>query len=327
MYSFVTFNFSKLADGFSEAAGSESIVFNGEFSDSAHNFGFSQFASLFHTEKSFTEYADKMHCYLYGPTFLKKIFGNSHQKDKVFQIITHMTPGDYSTNSNNRADLIQDYLFPFLYGSPRIPFAKTFQNELLTQKAQKEIFAFPFNEYMPELLTSFNEENLYSWYIYLYHNFHAQGSTTNIHKHGMALNGHHWRSPFHDYRLIDFLSAAPEYWGRGLDFNNTKYPLKWVAKNKIKFPYELLDKGPHSYLYDVIEGFSLFAEITYRSGVTDYFKESLKTGNFNNLLSDEYFDMKYIDRLIDGYLSGKEVKGQDFNNLVALITLSVTGWY
>jgi len=58
----------------------------------------------------------------------------------------------------------------------------------------------------------------------------------NVHKHSMELNGHAWRSPFNDYRLIEFLSKAPEKWGRGLDFNHVKYPLKWVAKNKIKFP-------------------------------------------------------------------------------------------
>ncbi len=143
----------------------------------------------------------------------------------------------------------------------------------------------------------------------------------------MEYNSHRWRSPFNDYRLIELLSKAPEKWGRGLELNNTKYPLKWVAKNKIKFPYELLDEGPHSYLYDVIEGFSLFAEITYRSGVTEFFKETLKGRPYKNILTDEYFDMKYLDRLCAEYLGGKEVKGQDFNNLVSLITFCITGWY
>ena len=44
-------------------------------------------------------------------------------------------------------------------------------------------------------------------------------------------------------------------------------------------------------------------------------------------MSDEYFDMKYIDMLVDSYLNGKEAKGKDFSNLVSLITLAVTGWY
>ena len=123
------------------------------------------------------------------------------------------------------------------------------------------------------------------------------------------------------------MSQAPESWGRGLDLNNTKYPLKWVAQNKINFPYELLDKGPHSYLYDVIEGFSLFAEITYRSGVTSFFKEVLATGAYKQVMTDEYFDMTYIDSIVQDFLSGKEAKGYDFNNIVALLSLAITGWY
>jgi hypothetical protein len=143
----------------------------------------------------------------------------------------------------------------------------------------------------------------------------------------MALNGHVAVSPFNDYRIIDFLSRAPENWGRGLELNNTKYPLKWVAKNKIRFPYELLDEGPHSYLYDVIEGFSIMAEITYRSAVVDFFKDSLATRAYRNILCEEYFDLKYLDGLVDDYLNGREAKGRDFNNLVSLNTLAVTGWY
>ena len=127
--------------------------------------------------------------------------------------------------------------------------------------------------------------------------------------------------------MIEFLSKAPEDWGRGLDFNNTKYPLKWVAKNKIKFPYELLNEGPHSYLYDVIEGFSLIAEITYRSGCSELFKEKLSSKKYKNILNDEYFNIDYIDSLVKEYLMGKEVKGNHFNNLVSLITLCSTGWY
>ena len=143
----------------------------------------------------------------------------------------------------------------------------------------------------------------------------------------MEYNGHSWRSPFNDYRVIDILSKAPESWGRGLDLHNTKYPLKWVAQNKIKFPYELLQEGPHSYLYDVIEGFSLVAEITYRSGVVDFFRETLVDKPYRKILSDEVFDINYLDRLCDDYLNGVEVRGQDFNNLYTIIILCITGWY
>ena len=46
IYTYVTFNFSKLSDGFADVAGKGQIVFNGEVSDSFHNFGFSQFTTF-----------------------------------------------------------------------------------------------------------------------------------------------------------------------------------------------------------------------------------------------------------------------------------------
>ncbi|KKL13581.1 hypothetical protein LCGC14_2524340, partial [marine sediment metagenome] len=107
----------------------------------------------------------------------------------------------------------------------------------------------------------------------------------------------------------------------------TKYPQKWVARNKIRFPYKLLDEGPHSYLYDVIEGFSLYEEMVYRSGAADFLKQKLADKPYRSLLSDEYFDVQYLDGLVDDYLSGKEAKGKDFANLVSLLTLVITGWY
>ena len=327
MYTYVTYNFAKLSDKLTSVGGKGQTIFNGETSDSFHNFGFSQFATFFHTKKTFTEYADKMNCYLYGPSFFKKVVDGSFERDKVLQIFKKMTSAEFETEFKSKEDAVESWLFPLFYGSPRLPFAKTYKNHALTKKCQSVIYSFPYREYMPDVLSGISESNIYSWFIYLYHSFHSQGSTVNIQKHGMEFNGHRWRSPFNDYRMIEFLSKAPEKWGRGLELNNTKYPLKWVAKNKIKFPYELLDEGPHSYLYDVIEGFSLFAEITYRSGVTEFFKETLKSRPYKDILTDEYFDIKYLDGLCSDFLGGKEVRGQDFNNLVSLITLCITGWY
>jgi len=328
VYTISAFNFAKLSDGLRDSVGKDQIIFNGETSDSFHNFGFSQFVTFFHTKKSFTEYADKMNCYLYGPSFFKKVIDGNYVRDKVFQIFQKMAGNvEFTSEFNDRESIVESYLFPFLCGSPRIPFAKTYRNPLLTDRGQNAIYNFPFREYMPEILASLTENNIYSWLIYLYHSFHSQGSTVSVQKHAMEYNKHRWRMPFNDCRLIEFLSKAPEEWGRGLDFNNTKYPLKWVAKNKIKFPYELLNEGPHSYLYDVIEGFSLLAEVTYRSGITDFFKDTVRTRPYKNILGDEYFDISYLDKLVTNYLDANEMSGADFNNLVSLITLCITGWY
>lgn len=328
VYAYASFNFAKLSDGLAGAAGPGQVILNGETSDSFHNFGFSQFVTFFHTQKAFTEYADKMNCYLYGPHFLAKALDGSYEKDKVFQIFERMNPGvEFASGFASREDMLEAYLLPFFYGGPRIPFAKTTVNAALTRAAQEGVYRFPYREYMPEVLASFGPDNAYSWYVYLYQSFHSQGSTVNMHKYAMARNGHEWRSPFNDLRLIDFLSRAPQSWGRGLELNNTKYPLKWVARNKIRFPYETLDEGPHSYLYDVIEGFSLLAEITYRSGVTPFLKDALASRPYRSLMSDSHFDLDYLDGLVDGFLAGKEVRGPDFNNLSTLATLCATGWY
>ena len=328
MYTLANYNYSKLSDRLCNVAGKGQTIFNGETSDSLHNFGFSQFMTFFHTKKSFTEYADKMNCYLYGTSFFKKVLNGTYEKDKVFEIFKKMSGGvEFAPGWNSREDIIESYLFPFLYGTPRIPFAKTYLNPVLTEKGQKAIYKFPFRDYMPDLLSKISESNIYSWLIYLYQNFHSQGSTVSTPKYAMELNGHKCRLPFYDVRLISLLSKAPERWGRGLELNNTKYPLKWVAKNKIKFPYQLLDEGPHAYLWDVIEGISLAAEVVYRSGVTEFFKNTIKSRSYKNIIEDEYFDIGYLDRLCTEYLNGKEAKGIDLTNLLSLITLTTVGWY
>ncbi len=328
VYTYTIFNFSRLSDGLEKIAGKGQVIFNGETSDSFHNFGFSQFVTFFHTKKAFTEYGDKMNCYLYGPSFFKKVLEGDFERDKVYQIFQKMAGNtSFTSGIRDRQARVESYLFPFFYGSPRIPFARTYENALLSEKGRTAVYRFPFRRYMPEILTDMNEKTLYSWLIYLYHSFHSQGSTVSIQKHAMEMNEHHWRSPFNDYRVIDALSQAPEEWGRGLELNHTKYPLKWVAQNKIPFPYETLEEGPHSYLYDVIEGFSLLAEVTYRSGMTGYFRDSLRNRPYRDILDDAYFDLPYMDDLVARFVNGKEVPGKDFNNLVSLITLCSTGWY
>ncbi|MFQ5787056.1 MAG: hypothetical protein ACE5H1_03665 [Thermodesulfobacteriota bacterium] len=328
MYSFTTFDMSRLSDGLKDVAEKGQTIFNGDTSDAFHNFGFSQYTTFFHTKKPFTEYADKMNCYLYGPSFFRKVIDGTYEKDKVFQIFKRMTEGvEFASKWNNREETIESYLFPFIYGSPRVPFARVYLNPALKEKGQRAVYNFPFREFIPEVLSGLSEKNIYSWLIYLYHSFHTQGSTANTPKHAMEFNNHKWRMPFSDIRLINFLSKASEKWGRSLEINNTKYPLKWVARNKIKFPYELLEEGPHSYLFSVIEGISLYAEFTYRSGVTEFFKDAVRDRPYRDILSEEYFDISYLDNLVADYLNGKEISGGDFNNLVSLITLCITGWY
>ena len=317
-----------LSDGVQDIAGKGQTVFNGETSDSFHNFGFSQFATFFHRQKPFTEYADKMNCYLYGPSFLSRVLDDTYQSDRVYEIFRKMYEGvRFDSDFNTLEERLRSYLVPFLYGRPRIPFSAALVNPLLRPEVQSQLRSFPFEQCMPEIIASLSPENIYSWLCHLYHHFHSQGSTVGMIKASLNHNQHQWRMPFHDLRLVSFLSRAPESWGRGLEINNTKYPLKWVCRNKLKFPYEVLEEGPHSYLYDVIEGFSLAAETLYRSGIAPMLKESIMSRPYRDILSPDAFDIDYLDRLVEDYGNGIEKRGIDFTNTVSLLNLCLVGWY
>lgn len=327
MYTFISYSLSRMGDKLAEVGGPGSVLLNGETSDSFHMFGFSQFATFFHTSKPFTEYADKMNCYLFSPSFLAKVLDGTFGKDKVYQIFVKMLGLEPDLDGVEGEDLLNRFLFPLFYGSPRVPFAPTHRNPALTAAAQDEILGFPFKTYAPEVLAGLTPETAYSWYCQLYHSFHSQGSTVNSVKHGMERAGMSVRMPFHDARLVEMLSTAPESWGRGLEINNTKHPLKWVARETLRFPYELLETGPHSYLYDVIEGYSPAAEIAYRSGVTPFFKDTLSGKPYRDLLDPAYFDVPHLDRIADDYLEGREAAGADLAILIGLVTLCATGWH
>ena len=131
--------------------------------------------------------------------------------------------------------------------------------------------------------------------------------------------------PFRDSRLIEFLAAMPESWGRGLEMRPTKYPLKWMLENSIDYPIHL-QVGPHSYLYDVNPNFDHAAEWNYRSAFTPQYKKIMEHRGYRKLLSPEVFDVEYFDGAVTNYLDGKEVLSER-GDLEHLIYLSVMGWY
>lgn len=70
-------------------------------------------------------------------------------------------------------------------------------------------------------------------YLQLYNSFDWQGLTVSTVALTVQEFGLHLLLPFWDARLQDFLSGMPESWGRGLDPNPTKYPLKWMLQHRI----------------------------------------------------------------------------------------------
>ncbi|MFL2597116.1 MAG: asparagine synthase-related protein, partial [Flavobacteriaceae bacterium] len=79
------FNHWILAKEAAKIAKSGAAVFAGEISDGAHNFGFSQYFSIYHpASHAFREYSDKMASYLFGPTFLNQLIEGKHEQDPVW---------------------------------------------------------------------------------------------------------------------------------------------------------------------------------------------------------------------------------------------------
>ena len=132
--------------------------------------------------------------------------------------------------------------------------------------------------------------------------------------------------PYWDSRVISFLSAMPESWGRGLDLNPTKYPLKWMLKNKVDYPNHL-QVGPHSYLYDIDPNWSADADMLYGSSGKAWFKELIKNYKYEEILSESHFDLQYLRKLADDYCNDVVLSGQDRTDLKNLICLSMVGWY
>jgi asparagine synthetase B (glutamine-hydrolysing) len=332
-YAFCSTYFQPVSDWLLREAGPGRVVLNGETSDSFHNFGFSQYKTLFHTSSAFCEYADKMNCYLFGPTFFRKVLEGKHDCDRVFSLLVGAAQCNIRNAWSSSAERTQRYLYPFFYGSahnlPRLPFVEGSRNPLLTEKCAAELASFPFGVYAPWVAEVMSPENIYSVLTHLYHHFHCQGATVAAHKHSMERHGHRLRLPFYDSCLVDFLASAPESWGRGLEINLAKYPLKETARRRpeLNFPYAQLAQGPHDYLSDTVPGYSLYDDVVHRSGLRSLFLRQLRESPFEELLSDDYFDLKYLRRLISQYEERDSCTRAELANLVALIALSMVGWH
>ena len=92
----------------------------------------------------------------------------------------------------------------------------------------------------------------------------------------------------------------PEKFGRGLELNNTKFPLKWILK--ISLIIHMNIKRVHiSYNYDIDRSFSHTNEVLYGSALKPIFKKALKKSFLINSLDKKVFNVNYIKYLINGY--------------------------
>jgi hypothetical protein len=322
-FSFNCVNFSMLADHVHKHAGPDDVVFSGEISDGVHNLGFSQYATILdHPDLNFREYADKMASYLYSPSFLQSILKGTHDRDIIYNFLrSRYGNAQFDDVPGNDTDKKIGLLTSFYLSSRRIPLYSISNHTLLTEKAKQEYLAEMQQTYLQEIVKEMTPENLYAVMIHLYNSFHWQGSTVKVLAKALERYGRTIQLPFWDSRLQEFLKKMPESWGRGLDLNNTKFPLKWILKNKIDYPIHL-QKGPHSYLYDVNPGFSILSEAVNGSALKKVFHSRLQGKPYKAIMNEEYFDMAYIDRCVDAYLNGEELKGNELNDLASVILLS-----
>jgi len=322
------FNHWLLAEGTAKTSEGDEVVFAGEISDGAHNLGFSQFVSIFHSASfDFREYSDKMASYLFGPTFMEQIENGKHEADPVWSLFKERNNGAiFESVAEGKLNIRKQLLTSFFLRNGRIPLYSLENTKILTPAGRSQYDSASQAVYLNEIASQVDSDNLYAAYLHLYNSFHWQGSTVSTLEHTAEAHGLKCAIPFHDSNVIEFLSAMPESWGRGLDLKPTKYPLKWMLKNRIDYPYHL-QVGPHSYLYDVNPAFTHGGEILYASSFVDIFKTSLKSKRFINQLDATMFDCDYINSLINHYLNGEELIGKDQSDLMTLSVHSLIGTY
>ena len=301
------------------------VVFAGEMSDGAHNFGFSQYASIFHPNSyDFREYSDKMASYLFGPTFLDVLLKNGQNEDPVWSLFKSTKSDSFFEPLAASESLIKkQFLTSFFLRSGRMPLAKN-NSKLLTKIGKQELDDVSFKAYLERPSQNLTGDNLYSTYLDLYNSFHWQGSTVSTLDHALEAHNMGCALPFHDSKLIEFLSNMPENWGRGLELKPTKYPLKWMLANKIDYPMKM-QSGAHSYTYDIDPSFTHIGELINHSSLNSIFKESLSSGAYSDILSTDHFNHEYIDELVSRYCKGEEILGPEQADLLNIAMQSTLG--
>jgi len=306
-------------------------IFSGEASDSIQNFGFSQYVPFNHESYAFKEYADKMRIYLYSPDFMKKLFTGKYKSDQAFNIWKYISGKIHEedlTLTGSKEDVLFKYLAPILFSQfTRIPFERILTSEELSDIGRNDLIIMLRNQYFDPVLIEFSEDNIYSCILNLYKNFHLQGPTMKMNPLMARCHGFKAVIPFLDTNVLDFMEKMPTSWGRGLEWNQTKFPLKSIARKNKNFPLKIVETGIHSYPSEVNP---LLRDETYNfyfnSVATDYFKEVLRTYSYKHILDSTNFNIPYFDNLVDSFLNNKMDKIPNYYSLVRLINFVSIGW-
>lgn len=323
LYSIHGFIYFKLSEYiYKNKKSKKDVIFNGDISDGAHNFGFAQFANFLQFEDlGFREYVDKMFTYLYGPSFLKKVQNNHFHKDTIFNFIKKNRDIPFENIKNKF-----NYLAPLFLGRNRVPFEKLITSDLIKDNKKKFYINNLKKNYFNKIIKNFSYKTIYSCIIFLYNSFHWQSSIVRSTLSSPSFFGMSSRTPYRDSNLLNILSSSPESWGRGLNLKETKFPLKYSLKNFVNYPSNL-QTGPHSYLYDKDERWNAIEDIIYYSNVKKYFKNTLREIKIENIFDQNFFDIKKIKRLKSRYLLDRKEKGNRLVEIYGLICISQIGWH
>jgi len=318
----------RIAEGAAKTSNGGEVLFTGEMSDGAHNLGFSQFVSIFHPASfEFREYSDKMASYLFGPTFLGQLLKGTHEQDPVWQLYRQRSgETKFDQLAQGERSIHKQLLASFFLRGGRMPLNSLENARMLTAKGRESYASESERVYLEDISGIVDADNLYACYLHLYNSFHWQAATVISREYTAEVHGLRCANPFQDSAMIDFLSGMPESWGRGLDLNPTKYPLKWMLRNRIDYPYHL-QVGPHSYTYDVNPNFSHYGEILHASSLKQVFWDALRAGKFVEGLKEDIFNHSYISKIVESYLKGNELRGQEMNDLAVLALHSAIGVY
>jgi hypothetical protein len=279
-----------------------SDFYSGEISDGAHNFGFSQYASLIDSENNgYREYADKMMCYLFGPTFFKKVVNGSYLDDVIFQFLKNKLNIQTKKISQNKKKIFQNFMQSMFLTSKRFPMNNEISDFLNKRSVKKYLSVF--NESYLKNINFTDQRQIYASYIYLYNKFHWQGSTVRSAYHISREFNSNFINIFWNQNTQKTLSEMPESMGRGLELKETKYPEKQTLRKSIDV--NKLNVGPHSYLSDTSNA-NPYHEVIFKSKFRKIISETFKEYNPIKFLNKDYFDHKFIKSLIFDFKNKKK---------------------
>jgi hypothetical protein len=301
-------------------------VFAGETSDGAHNLGFSQYVTIFHPTQGFREYSDKMNSYLFGPTFVRELLEGRHEQDAVYRLFRERNAGvafdDVAAGAGGR---MRQMMVSFFLRNGRLPLWSGRNIRMLTPEGMEQYTDTMAAAYFKGIEDA-SPDVVYSWYLELYNSFHWQGSTVSTVQKIGDLFGLTTHNPYWAAGIQDFLRTMPESWGRGLDLNPTKYPLKRMLREKFNHPMNM-HGGPHSYTYDVDPNFNHGFELMHHSRFGAHARAVLATKPYHEVLDARCFDLAYIDDIVDRFVGGEEQRGAPLSDLVSVWLLCQSGWY